>query len=65
MQANQYDVYAQFLLECRKVMGTLDLEKLAYDEEYKAEFFSRISLSADDKLFEIANLVKNELDSEH
>ncbi len=39
MQVNQYDVYAQFLLECRKVMGTLDLEKLAYDEEFKAEFF--------------------------
>jgi len=65
MQANQYEIYAQFLLDCRKVMGTLDLEKLAYDEEYKAEFFNRISLSADDKLFEIANLVKHELDSEH
>jgi hypothetical protein len=62
MQANQYDVYAQFLLECRKVMGTLDLEKLAYDEEYKAEFFNRVSVKADDNLFEIANLINREID---
>jgi len=62
MQVNQYDVYAQFLLECRKVMGTLDLEKLAYDDEYKTEFFSRVSLKADDNLFEIANLINREID---
>jgi hypothetical protein len=62
MQANQYDVYAQFLLECRKVMGTLDLEKLAYDEAYKSEFFSRVSLNADDGLFQIADLINREID---
>lgn len=64
MQANHYDVYAQFLLDCKEVMGTLDLEKLAYDDEYKAEFFKRISLDADDKIFEMANLVNQELDNE-
>ncbi len=31
----------------------------------KLSFFNRITLSADDKLFEIANLVKHELGSEH
>ena len=61
MQANQYDVYAQFLLECRKVMGPLDLERLAYDEEYKNEFFERVSAKADDGLFEIANMINREL----
>ncbi len=65
MQANQYDVYAQFLLACKEVMGTLDLEKLANDETYKAECFNRVSLDANDKLFAIADLVNRELEKEH
>ena len=31
-------VYAEFLARCRKVMGPIDLGKLAYDTDYKAEF---------------------------
>lgn len=62
MQLNQYDVYAHFLLACREVMGTLDLEKLANDPDYKDEFFNRIALDGDDKIFEIASMVSRELD---
>ena len=57
MQVSQYDVYTQFLLACKKVMGTLGLEKLAHDEAYKTECFSRVALEADDKLFAIADLI--------
>jgi len=64
MQAENFDVYAQFLLDCKKVMGTLDFDRLANDSEYKAEVFSRISLSADDKIFEVANLVNQEFDDD-
>ena len=65
MQANQYDVYAQFLLGCKKIMGTLDLEKLVYDEEYRTEFFNRVSLNSDNELFQMADLINRELDTEH
>lgn len=64
MQTDNLDVYAQFLLDCKKVMGTLDFDKLTNDSEYKAELFSRIALSADDKIFEMASLVSQELDAE-
>jgi len=37
---NQYEMYAQFLIRCREVMGPFDVEKLATDENYKADFFS-------------------------
>ena len=45
-------------------MGSFDIDKLAHDEVYKAEFFNRVSLSADDKLFELANLIINQLNEE-
>lgn len=57
-------VYAEFLARCRKVMGPIDLEKLAYDSEYKAEFFNRVSLSEDDKLFQLAAQVDRKLNEE-
>jgi hypothetical protein len=61
MQTNNFDVYAQFLLDCKKVMGTLDLDRLAFDSEYKAEVFERIAQNADDQLFKTASLVNQEL----
>ena len=61
---NVYATYAAFLVQCRKVMGPFDVEKLAHDEAYKTEFFNRVSLSADDKLFDLANLVSRQLDEE-
>lgn len=57
-------VYAEFLIRCRKVMGPIDLEKLAYDSDYKAEFFSRVKLSEDDKLFQLAAQVDLKLNEE-
>lgn len=57
-------VYAEFLARCRKVMGPIDLEKLAYDAEYKAAFFNRVKLSEDDKLFELAAQVDRKLNEE-
>ena len=57
-------MYAEFLARCRKVMGPIDLEKLAYDSEYKAEFFNRVKLSNDDKLFELAAQVDRKLNEE-
>lgn len=59
-----YAVYAEFLVQCRKVMGPFDIEKLACDQDYKADFFNRVALSADDQLFEMANLVSRALNEE-
>lgn len=57
-------VYAEFLARCREVMGPIDLEKLAYDNQYKAEFFKRVNLSQDDKLFQLAAQVDRKLNEE-
>jgi hypothetical protein len=57
-------VYAQFLARCRKVIGPFDIERLAYDQHYKAEIFNSIAISADDDLFEMAALVSNKLREE-
>ena len=57
-------VYAEFLARCREVMGPIDLEKLAYDSEYKAEFFKRENLSEDDKLFQLAAQADRKLNEE-
>ncbi len=62
MQTNEYDVYAEFLLACKDVMGSLDIDRLENDEEYKAEFFNNLSLEADDNLFKLADIVNRELD---
>ncbi|WP_047541556.1 hypothetical protein [Methylotenera versatilis] len=65
---NQYEMYAQFLIRCREVMGPFDVEKLATDENYKADFFQRVALSADDELFNMAFIINcslNETDSVH
>ena len=45
-------------------MGPIDLEKLAYNSEYKAEFFKRVNLSKDDKLFQLAAKVDRKLNEE-
>jgi hypothetical protein len=63
MQVNHYEVYAEFLIECRKAMGPMDFEKLAYDEEYQAEFFNRVLANANDDIIDMAELISIELDS--
>jgi hypothetical protein len=64
MQVNHFDVYAQFLLECKKVMGSVDFERLDKDNEYRTQVCQRIALNVDDSLFEIAHLVNQEIDEE-
>lgn len=58
---NQYEMYAQFLIRCRELMGPFDVEKLASDENYKADFFQRVALSADDELFSMAYIINRNL----
>ena len=57
-------VYAQFLAQCRKVIGPFDIERLACDQQYKAQLISSLALTADDKLFEMAALVDSKLNEE-
>ena len=64
MQANQYEVYAEFLIECRKAMGPLDFEKLAFDDEYQFEFFNRVLAGANSDILDMASLISRELDKE-
>lgn len=64
MKKDSVTAYAEFLIQCRKVMGPFDLEKLAYDQNYKAEFFNRVALSADDQLFQMAAMVNKQLNKE-
>lgn len=64
MTNNSYAVYAQFLVQCRKVMGPFDIEKLSHDNAYKTEFFNRVKLSDDDALFQLADLVNRTLAEE-
>ena len=64
MNYSQYDVYAQFLVRCRQVMGPFDLERLEHDEAYKTDFFKRAALSADDQIFALADLVTRVMQEE-
>lgn len=61
MQANHFEVYAEFLIECRKAMGPVDFEKLAFDDEYQSEFFDRVVAGANDEILDMAALIKHEL----
>lgn len=64
MEANQFDVYAEFLLECKKVMGSVDFERFDHDSNYRTEVCQRVISQADDRLFDIADLVNREIDNE-
>ncbi len=64
MTNDSITIYAQFLAQCKKVMGSYDLERLAYDETYKKEFFNSVELSADDQLFQMAAVVDRQLSDE-
>ena len=63
MHANHYEVYAEFLIECRKAMGPMDFKKLAFDEEYQSEFFNRVLAGANDDILDMAELINRELNS--
>ena len=65
MQANHYEVYAEFLIECRNAMGPVDFEKLAFDEEYQSEFFNRVVAGTNGDILNMAALINRELENEH
>ena len=64
MTNNNVAIYAQFLAQCRAIIGPFDIERLAYDQQYKAQLISSLALTADDKLFEMAALVDSKLNEE-
>lgn len=64
MQANQYGVYAEFLLACKKMMGSVDFERLGSDSEYRTEVCQQVISKADDRLFDIADLINREIENE-
>ena len=64
MTLNNAAVYAQFLAQCREVIGPFDIERLAYDQQYKAQLIYSLALKADDTLFEMAALVDSKLNEE-
>ena len=37
---------------------------IEYDDAYKADFFNRIAISADDRLFELADMVSRVIEEE-
>lgn len=66
MQVNHYEVYAEFLIECRKAMGAVDFEKLAFDDAYQAEFFERVVAgSKGSYMLDMASLINRELGTAH
>ena len=64
MTNNNVAVYAQFLAQCREVIGPFDIERLAYDQQYKIQLINSLALKADDKLFEMAAFVDSKLNEE-
>lgn len=64
MTTDHIVVYAQFLAQCREIIGPFDIEKLAYDQQYKTELMNSLALTADDQLFEMAALVNSKLNEE-
>jgi hypothetical protein len=65
MQADHFELYAEFLIECRKAMGPLDFEKLAFDEDYQFEFFNRVLANAEKDILSMADLINRELETVH
>jgi len=47
---NHFDVYAKFLLDCKKAMGSLDLDRLSVDDDYKNEVLRRVALHTSNNL---------------
>jgi len=64
MKANQLDVCAGLLLECKKVIGSVDFERFDHDSDNRADGCQRVISQADDCLFDIIVLVNREIDNE-
>ena len=64
MKSNDIEVYAEFLAQCRELLGPFDIQKLAFDPEYKAHFFERIAINPNDKIFKMAKTINRKLAKE-
>lgn len=64
MEANQYDVYAEFLLACKDAMGSVDFERFDHDSEYRSQICNRIIANASDELYDIAEMINREIENE-
>ncbi len=62
MQESPFDVYAEFLLECKEVMGSVDFERLDQDSEYRSDICQRIASKVDSRLFYKADLINRKLE---
>ena len=64
MENHDFEVYAEFLAQCRDLLGQFDIEKLAFDPSYKAEVFERIAINPDDQIFKMAKTINRKLEKE-
>lgn len=64
MQANQYDVYAEFLLACKDAMGSVDFERFDHDSDYRKAICDHIIANASEELFDIAEMINREIENE-
>jgi len=62
MQYSQYDIYAEFLLECKEIMGSVDFERLDNDSEYRSDICQRVASKVDGRLFYMADLINRKLE---
>jgi hypothetical protein len=62
LEKQEFEIYAEFLAQCRELLGPFDLEKLAFDPEYKAQFFERVEINADDQIFKMAKTINRLLE---
>ena len=62
MEKEDLELYADFLAQCRELLGPFDVERLATDPEYKASFIQNAEISPDDQIFKLAKNINRMLE---
>lgn len=62
MENEDLELYAEFLVQCRALLGPFDIEKLASDPEYKAAFIQNANINPDDQIFKLAKNINRMLE---
>jgi hypothetical protein len=62
MEKEDLELYAEFLAQCRELLGPFDIEKLASDPEYKAAFIQNADINPDDQIFKLAKNINRMLE---
>jgi hypothetical protein len=62
MENEDLELYAEFLAQCRELLGPFDVEKLASDPEYKAAFIQNADINPDDQIFKLAKNINRMLE---